>query len=214
MPAGEAHAETLRAFIAVEISEAVAQQAAVIIDRLRATAAADIKWVESHNLHLTLKFLGETRRSDLPRLSEALRGVVAARPAFRMELSGVGAFPNERRPEVIWLGVREGQDALAGLAAATEAACAALGWPREEKPFRVHLTLGRSRQRTHARNRSGSAPPPASADRASLSRALGAARDATGGLTTIDRLVLVQSQLQPGGPVYTILDAFPLQGTA
>jgi 2'-5' RNA ligase len=139
--------------------------------------------------------------------------VAAARAPFKAELSGVGAFPSIRQPEVIWLGIETGREALADLAAATETACAALGWAREEKPFRAHLTLGRSRARHSGPRPGGSAarPPAPSAYRADLIRGLEAEGDTTLGFLSIERLVLVQSQLQPGGPVYTLLESFPLQ---
>src|SRR5205814_1732929 len=120
---------------------------------------------EPRNLHVTLKFLGETRRADLPRLAEALRELAAHRTSFEAEVGGVGAFPNVRRPDVVWLAVKTGQEALMELAAAVEEACAALGWPREAKPFRAHLTLGRSRTRRPGPRGGGRPDGPAAAER-------------------------------------------------
>jgi RNA 2',3'-cyclic 3'-phosphodiesterase len=200
----EPEGETLRAFIAVEVSEAVAERAGAIIERLRASEAGDVKWVQPHHFHLTLKFLGETRRADLPALSEALREVAARAAPFTLELSGVGAFPNVRRPRVVWLGASAGGEALVGLAGATETACAALGWSREEKAYHPHLTLGRVRERP--RGAAGRAP----AGPEALTRALEGESEAAAGDTRVERIVLVRSELQRGGPVYTVLEGFPL----
>jgi 2'-5' RNA ligase len=200
----QTHADCIRAFVAVEVGEDVAARAAAIVDELRG-AGADVKWVEPRNLHLTLKFLGETRVSDLPRLGAAFREVAGRRAPFELELTGVGAFPNDRRPRVIWLGVSEGREFLIGLARATEEACAALGWAREERPYQAHLTLGRVAPPRGNRPEHG-----VPAGLAELSRALEEARDARAGRMPVSRVVLVQSDLKPGGPVYTVLDTFPL----
>lgn len=204
---GEPGAETLRAFIAVEVSEAVAERAGAIIERLRGSSAGAVKWLQPHHFHLTLKFLGETRRADLPALSAALREVAGRVAPFALALAGVGAFPSARRPRVIWLGAAAGGEALARLAAATEEACAALGWPREEKAYHPHLTLGRVRERTHGAARRAPASPGA------LTRALEGESGAVAGETQVERIVLVRSELQRSGPVYTVLERFPLTGT-
>jgi 2'-5' RNA ligase len=196
----------MRAFLAVEVSEVVAERAEAVIERLRASGVSDVKWVRPHHFHLTLKFLGETRRSDLLTLSEALREVASRMVPFTLELTGVGAFPSLRRPQVVWLGAAGGE-ALASLAAATEDACAALGWTREEKAFHAHLTLGRVRTRQRGK------PNRLQVNTEALTRALERESGAAAGETRVERVVLVQSQLQPGGPVYTILESFPLMGT-
>jgi 2'-5' RNA ligase len=203
----EPDGETLRAFVAVEVSEAVAERVGAIVERLRASDGGEVKWVQAHHFHLTLKFLGETRRSDLPALSEALRGVAGQAAPFSLQLAGVGAFPTVRRPRVVWLGATAGGEALPGLAAAMEAACAALGWAREEKPYRAHLTLGRVRERSR-----GAPSRPATRPEA-LTRALERESGSEAGETRVERIVLVRSELGRGGPVYTVLDAFPLNGT-
>ncbi len=205
---------TLRAFVAVEVGELVTRAAAAIIERLRAGGAADVKWVESRHFHLTLKFLGETRRSDLPRLCEALRAVAERAAPFGLVLFGVGAFPTARRPEVVWLGVAAGGEALSELARATDAACAALGWAREERPYRAHLTLGRAQAPRRRRGPGEGSDAAASASRSALAQSLTAERETRAGATSVERILLVQSQLRPGGPVYTVLDSFFLGGTS
>jgi RNA 2',3'-cyclic 3'-phosphodiesterase len=208
-----ADAPPLRTFVAVEVSEDVTRRAAEILERLRQVAGSDIKWVDPRNFHLTVKFLGPTRRSDLPRLSEALGELAARVTPFDLEFVGAGAFPSVRRPQVVWLGVIAGQEALAALAGEAEAVCEPLGWPREPKPYRAHLTLGRARDRSPRQR--GKAPTPAGsspgaqASAARLVEALEVERDASAGLTTVQRLVLMESQLHPHGPTYTVLDSFP-----
>jgi 2'-5' RNA ligase len=197
--------ETLRTFVSVEIAEEAAGQVAAILERLRRAGTASMKWVDQRNFHLTIKFLGPTQREHLPRLSEALREVASRTVPFELELAGVGAFPNLRRPRVIWLGVSAGTEVLASLAGRAEEACAALGWAREEKPYRAHLTLARAREaRRGARGHTGASMPSAG-----LLQALELERDSRAGVTPVHRLVLMESQLHPHGPTYTVVDSFP-----
>lgn len=202
----EPDAETIRAFIAVEVPEAAAERAGAVIERLRADGVEGVKWVQPRHFHLTLKFLGETRQDDLPALSEALREVAGRAAPFSLALAGVGAFPSARRPRVVWLGVASGSEPLVALACATDGACAALGWAREEKPYHPHLTLGRTRELQRGRAGRPTASPEA------LTRALERESSAAAGEVRVERIVLVRSELQRGGPVYTVLDAFPLTG--
>jgi 2'-5' RNA ligase len=205
-------ASLLRAFVAVEVSEEVAGRAAGIVERLRGAGGGAVKWVDQSNFHLTLKFLGQTERAALPGLAEALRDLAARAAPFALEFSGVGAFPNERRPQVIWLGVGAGSEALTALAGAVEEACAALGWEREEKPYRAHLTLGRTRdprRGVKGARRAARRPEPSRPD-AALLPTLEAERESGAGVTLVHRLVLMQSQLHPNGPIYTVIDSFHL----
>jgi 2'-5' RNA ligase len=209
---------TLRAFVAVEVGEELARRAAQIVERLR--GAGDVKWVEPGHFHLTIKFLGATRRADLPRLSEALREAARRAAPFDLELAGVGAFPSLQRPQVVWLGVTSGREALAQLAGAAEEACAALGWSREARTYRAHMTLGRSKDRRPRRRdgerqgAGGSRLAARTSSFADLARRLEAERDTPAGATRVDRLVLMQSQLRPDGPIYSVIDSFPLGGSS
>lgn len=201
----------VRTFVAVEVGEEVARRAAEVLERLRPVAGQKIKWVGPRNFHLTVKFLGPTRRSELPRLSEALRALAARVAPFALEFAGVGAFPNSRRPQVVWLGVIAGQEPLAALAGEAETVCESLGWPREQRPYRAHLTLGRAREPRRNGKRGGRVVSAGEASQraAKLVEALEAQREAGAGATTVRRLVLMESQLSPHGPTYTVLDSFP-----
>lgn len=130
---------TARLFIALPVDEAVRSAAARLIAGLEKTGA-DYKWVEPRNLHLTLRFFGETPLERIPEL-EALLKSAARRPPFELVFSGLGAFPSWDEPRVVWLGVSQGDRELAELAAA-------LGAGEEGRPFAAHLTLGRRRGRS------------------------------------------------------------------
>lgn len=182
----------MRCFVALPVPEAVRRKAAEVIATLN-DGGPDVKWVAPDNLHLTLKFLGETPEGQVPELGQALEEACAGRPSLRLEITTPGAFPNPRHPRVVWLGLTGDLEPLAGLAAAVERALAPLGYPSEDRPFRAHLTLGRARQ-----PRKGGKKP----DLRSLSRDLAGGDFAPGPEFRADRVVLMQSTLTPQGPIY------------
>ena len=184
--------ETYRLFIAVELPETVKAALVAAQERLR-RAGPPVRWVAPAAMHLTLRFLGETDVALLPGLAAALRDTLAAHRAVPLHLTTAGAFPSLGRPSVIWAGVGGASAALGRMAADLEEALVALGLPREPKPFRAHLTLGRVRRE---------------AGREQLER-LGAAIRALPPLDpvawTADRIVLFRSELRREGPEYTEL---------
>jgi 2'-5' RNA ligase len=182
--------ETYRLFIAVAISPEVRAELATAQQRLK-PGDFPVKWVAPESIHLTLHFLGETDVALLPQLSAALGAALREQSGMALRLDGAGAFPNLRRPSVIWAGVGGATAELERAHAAAGAALASLGLPRETRPFRAHLTLGRARREA----------APAALER------LGAAIRALPPLTPlsweIERVALFRSELRPSGPLYT-----------
>jgi len=181
---------TIRTFVAVEIGEAIRRAAAKLIEELR-TASADVTWVAPHNMHLTVKFLGDVAAERIPQISATVAEAVAGVRAFDLEVRGVGAFPNVPRPRTIWIGTGAGEAQLAEVAEGLESALAKLGFAREGREFRGHLTLGRIRH-----------PGPALA---TLSQMLHERAGLEFGQTTIREVVVFSSQLERGGPIYEAL---------
>ena len=184
----------MRAFIAVELPEALRREVAALQDTLKATGA-DVKWVEPANLHLTLKFLGDIAEIRVTPITEALRTATRHVASFTMRLAGVGAFPSTRSPRVVWVGVKDGQAPLRELAEAVEQACAGAGFPTEGRPFSPHLTIGRVRSQNRV---------------AGLVKQLQVAAFQGTAPAPVGRLTLVQSTLSPRGPTYTPLADIPL----
>jgi 2'-5' RNA ligase len=177
----------------VLLPDAVRAEVARVAAPLR--GLGDVKWVAPENYHLTLKFLGPVRRDVVEALSASLRRAAAEMRPFRLELARLGAFPTPARPQILWVGIDGGRELLEGLAKATEAASCAHGFPREERPYHGHLTLGR----THS-----PVGRPALADRLRTGD--------TGRIGTVDveAIYLMRSTLLPRGPVYSIEARFPL----
>lgn len=188
----------LRAFIAVEIPPAIHQaiekQAAPIRSGLDSSL---VRWVPVENIHLTLKFLGDVSPANLDLLEQMLCAEVGQHRAFDLGFGGLGAFPNPKRPRVIWIGIQ----APAGLEAlqhGIEAATATLGYPDEQRPFSPHLTIGRVKQNI------------ASADMQKIRAALESSKVGSLGTTRVSAVHLFKSDLKPSGSVYTRLFSAPL----
>lgn len=192
--------ETQRLFIAIPAPPAVRRWAAEVISTLR--GPGEVRWVAPELLHLTLKFLGETPAGLVPKIAENLAEKANEFSRIVVELGRVGAFPNLRRPQTLWLGI-EGQETgmLTALTAGIERALLPLGIPKEGKAFKPHLTIGRVKGPRGL---------------AELSRALvrEAERDAAQIEWWVEEFTLVRSVLRPAGPEYTSLYHFPLAGAA
>jgi RNA 2',3'-cyclic 3'-phosphodiesterase len=133
----------MRLFTAIDISPDVKDNLRVLLDRLRPLAR--LSWSPVDNLHVTTKFIGEWPLERLEEMKRTLARVPISGP-IDITIRGLGWFPNPKNPRVFWAGVHGGE-ALAGLAAATEAVAAKAGVPEEPRAFSPHLTLARIRER-------------------------------------------------------------------
>jgi 2'-5' RNA ligase len=194
--------------VAVPLSSDVRDDVVRLVERVRLSlgaqsgperggAAREVRWVRMDGLHLTLRFLGPTLDERIPVLVDAVQGAAAGVAPFRVRLAQGGAFPGPGRPRVLWLGVTEGAYGLGDLTRSLEDHLAAAGWPRDERPFRAHLTLARS---------DGVAAGPATA------RALIAASEGFVAEWTADRLLLFESHTGGGPARYEALSEVILTG--
>jgi RNA 2',3'-cyclic 3'-phosphodiesterase len=182
--------KTLRTFLAVEISSPIRARAGELIAALAATTA-DVKWVEPHNLHLTLKFLGDVHHREIAEVCQAVAEGAAEVEPFELEVRGAGAFPNAARPRTVWLGASAGADQMVLLHDRLEAALAELGYRKEHRRFQTHLTIGRVR---------GTGP-----GIAELGKLLQQHADFAVGSMTVQKVTAFSSTLMPAGPVYEVL---------
>src|ERR1700680_860316 len=184
----------MRLFVAMDIPEDVRSSLAALAAKLR-PACRNARWVRIEGLHVTLKFIGETS----PEKGEAIKLALAAVPCrapISINFRGLGLFPNERRPRVLWAGIESGSE-LAELAAAVETSLDPLGIAREERAFSPHLTLARF-------------DTPRGLD--DLHAAIEKAGPLEFGGTTTKEFHLYQSVLKPGGAEYTRLATFSFAG--
>ena len=187
---------TIRAFIAVELSdEAKAVLANAVAFLAGQVPAGAVKWVLPNQMHLTLRFLGNTPLEILEDLGAALDGVAARHEPFVFTLDALGCFPNERRPRVIWVGVKGDVARATALRNDLEDALRPLGWEPEGRSFQPHLTLGRVKEQ-------------ASAIELPWGKGVAPAE------TAADGLVLFESQLSPSGARYLVRYVSKLGGKA
>lgn len=138
----------IRSFIALDLPAEIREALGKLQLRLK-EAKAPVNWVKPDRIHLTLKFLGDVQEDVLPEIMGALEKVASQTEPFSLRPEGCGAFPSMMRMRVVWVGLIGEQGALADLRQKTEDAVAALGFPREDRPFKPHLTLGRVRDARH-----------------------------------------------------------------
>jgi len=188
----------LRAFIAIELPVELQKAISRSIGQLqKAAGKSGVRWVAAENIHLTLKFLGEVSPTNVDLIQQMLSAEAGLHPRFHIEVAQLGAFPNNKRPRVVWLGV-EAPPELATLQRGVESAAAKLGYPPEDRPFSPHLTVGRVRE---------NAP---STELTALTAALESLKIGTLGTVQVKALHLFKSDLLPGGAVYTRLFSAPL----
>jgi 2'-5' RNA ligase len=134
-----------RLFIAVAVPGGALEACQAVIDQVRLTELGRVaRWVRTENLHLTVRFLGDTPVDLAPDVGLAVLDAAAAVAPFRVELAGAGAFPDGRHPRTLWLGVDEGNDGLMRIVEALEAPLDRLGWPPDPRARRPHLTVART----------------------------------------------------------------------
>ena len=180
--------ETIRCFIAIELSREI-KQALGEIERELQKSISGVKWVDPENIHLTLKFLGNIQKGTVEDIKHILEQAVSGTPPFKIRLSEAGAFPGISRPRVLWVGIDEGKHESAEIAGRIDDGVSRLGVEKESRPFHPHLTLARVKfikDKDSVRNAFSSLRIPPS-------------------LMTADSLTLFQSTLTREGPVYTPL---------
>jgi 2'-5' RNA ligase len=134
--------ESIRTFIAFEIPEQVLSAIGKIQEVLK-SYKFNIKWVRPESIHLTLKFLGNIDPAAVKQIESVLRDTVKPYVPFSIQAKGLGVFPGVKRPRVIWIGITGQIDRLIGLHRNLNKDLMAIGFSRDKRPFKGHLTLGR-----------------------------------------------------------------------
>ena len=190
--------QTVRAFIAIELSPDILAQVGRLQDRVRQDLPSGlVRWVQPEGIHLTLKFLGDVDQAALPAIEQALRAACAPHAPFGLRVADMGCFPDPRRPRVVWIGVEDESHSLIALQRDVERAIAPLGFPPDRRGFHPHLTLGRVKERRQA------------AELEALGAYVARAKVRVGQMA-VDSVHLMRSELLPGGAVYSALTVVPL----
>ncbi len=193
----DATEEHWRVFCAIELPRQTRKRLLFHIEKLQALVPEGrASWSREFNIHLTLKFLGETPQQLVRKFDSALsRGVKGIRP-FPILISGSGVFPRPGDPRVLWVGISDPQRRLANLHSRIEGESEQEGFPREVRQFHPHLTLARLRTREGARD---------------IARAHEELQFAPEDIT-VNEVLLIRSELSSAGPRYTTISQHVLNG--
>jgi 2'-5' RNA ligase len=185
----------MRAFVGIGLPPPSRRAIGEAISPLRARRLP-VSWTPEPNLHVTLKFLGEVPSGRTEEIASLLLAAASGIPAFEIFVEGAGAFPSLRAPRVLWVGLREPLVLVGKLHENMENALSGAGFPREERPFHPHVTVGRVRDRV---------PPGWGEEYA------GALTGKSFGAVRVGSYQLYESRLSPGGATYAVLRDIPLQ---
>jgi len=181
----------VRLFVAADIPDEVRQAIEVeVVEALR-DELPGARWTRPEGRHLTLKFLGNVADERVGDVAAAVGSATRGGRRFEASLAEIGAFPDPRRARVLWIGIGDGFEEFAALAAALDASLAPLGFVPEQRPFRCHLTLARFK-----------VPQVVAVERSVPERSF-----------AVDEIVLFRSHLHPKGARYEALARFPLEQT-
>ncbi len=183
-----------RLFVAIKIKpdEVFLEQFRELKDALK---HEPIKWVEEHNIHITLKFFGDTDEQRIPAIGRALDRVAGETRAFRFSLKGLGIFGSKYEPRVIWTAIRP-YETLAGLMEQVHASLETEGFERDRQNLVPHLTLGRIKYLK---------------DRKLFQDVIDESRDMASAPITAAGMILFESILKKEGPEYRMIQAHPFQ---
>jgi 2'-5' RNA ligase len=187
----------IRSFLAFELPTDIKKIVAQVSKEIR-QLTLNVRWVDVENIHLTIVFMGNINEQEIPHMSQAIEKVCLRYPPFHVSLKSLGAFPNTRRPRVIWLGLQGDTEKMSFFKKALQKHLKPFGIKEEKRSFKPHLTLGRFKN-----------PGPVDS---LLDNFIGTYKDLSGPECPLNELILFKSDLKPGGAEYTKLKTWSLSG--
>ncbi len=178
--------QTIRSFIAFELPEAVIALLGKVQQELK-SLRLKVRWVRPENIHLTLKFLGNINPGDIENIGGAMSDAAGDCAPFTLTVGGIGFFPGIKRPRIIWVGLGGEIQELLNLQRNLADRLATVGFPKEKRSFKAHLTLGRIRQAVNP---------------SKIGQAIQEYSDSGNQKFTADRVILFKSDLKPSGAEY------------
>lgn len=183
----------LRCFIAIELPHELRERIGNALAPI--AQAREVKWVRPENIHITLKFLGSVPEQKIEDITAGIRRAAKDSGQITVRVRGAGAFPNTRRPSVLWLGL-DASGALIELHARLEREMEQLGFSPEGREFSAHLTVGRVRKGSRATKRTMAG--------------FEALEGEEFGSFVAASIALIKSELRPKGPKYTVIHSSKL----
>jgi 2'-5' RNA ligase len=195
----------MRLFIALDLDDPIRERICRFVESVQGFVP-DARWTTPESLHVTLEFIGEHPDPAAEQIQQTLESIQAN--AAEIQFRGYGFFPTPKSARVFWIGM-EADPQLAALAATIADKMASFGIPKEDHPFRPHLTLARAGGRSGSPRRHKGDSPSHTFQR--LQEKLSALPSAEFGTMTARKFFLYRSQLSPQGSRYTKLAGFALQ---
>jgi len=191
----------LRTFIAADIPPSIKKSIKIQVDNLRKFIGdSSVRWVPVDNIHITLKFLGDTSPSNLDLLKQIIITQAGSFSEIDITIGGLGSFPSPKQARVLLI-IIHAPAALEALARGVDSACTKIGYQPETRPFSPHLTIGRVRRGV------------STSDQMKIHKALKEIKIDSLGTTRVDYIHLYKSELSPAGARYTKLFSAPLNNT-
>lgn len=182
----------MRYFIAIDLNEDIKKRIGELIERLKPSPMS-VKWVKQENLHITVKFLGEVNKlSQIDKVKEILRDIASRMVPFHLNLSGTGFFPDEKRPRVLWVGIKE-SDELLWLFSEVDKRLSLIGFSEEKRGFSGHVTIARFKDLHRA---------------GELIKDISTYKDIDFGSIGVKEIILMESILRPEGAIYKCVERF------
>jgi 2'-5' RNA ligase len=178
-------------FVAVPLPIELKTQLAALQGKFR-PLSLEAAWVREAGFHLTLKFLGEADASQIGPIASCMTATAQRYHPFSVTLCGVGVFPHESSPRVLWVGIEDETGCLRQLQQTLESELARIGYLPDDRPFAPHLTLARLKRVS---------------SRSEFLAVLTTHRQAVFGQLNVDHLELMESQLHPSGARYSTINA-------
>ncbi len=180
----------MRLFIAINISKRCKKLITKKIKLFKKEINENIKWVKNDNWHITIKFLGEVKKRNLPEIKKEIKYVKDMKK-FYFQINHLGAFPNLDYPKIIYFGINKGENNLINIHKQIEDKLAALNYKKDERKFTPHLTIARGRKNTNYQKLSHL-----------LRDFIKNKNNFINIYSYVDRISLMQSTLTPEGPIY------------
>ena len=186
---------SVRVFIAIPLPADLKAKLSTVQQQFRAIPS-EATWVREVGFHITLKFLGEVEAAQIEPITSCLREAVHCCAPFPLTFCGVGVFPHEHNPRVLWVGVEEKTGRLRQVQREVESRLTHIGFPREDRAFAAHLTLARLKRVSQ---------------RDKFLECLKEYRETVFGRMDVHHIELLESQLHPTGARYSTVKVVPLQ---
>ena len=183
----------IRTFIAVPIP--IITSVAACLTNLKSKLVNDkIKWIDPANMHITLFFMGDTEEEKIAEIETYLQDAFFDFTSFEIELSELGLFSRQGRPQVIWMGIKRIKE-LTEIKKSIDNKLSQIGFQPEDRPFKPHLTLGRVKYVS---------------DKKQLNDLVQRDKMKVYGRVKINEIILYKSELTSAGPIYTPLETVQL----